>query len=109
MRSPDAAWVLFARLRELSRREKEQFIPLCPDFLVEVASPSDTVSGLHEKMEEYRHAGLPLGWLILPELRQVEIYTSSDFKVLTSPESISGDPLLAGFKLDLTAIWDPPF
>ena len=66
MRAPDAAWVQLARLQTLSHKEKEQFIPLCPDFVIEVASPSDTLSGLREKMDEYRSCGLRLGWLILP-------------------------------------------
>jgi Uma2 family endonuclease len=109
MRSPDAAWVRLARLVQLSRRQKEQFIPLCPDFVIEVASPSDELSNLREKMEEYRNSGLPLGWLILPASIEVEVYTSSGVEVLTSPQSISADPTLPGFKLDLGSIWNPPF
>jgi Uma2 family endonuclease len=109
MRSPDAAWVRLARLAELSRRQKEQFIPLCPDFVIEVASPSDELSNLKEKMEEYRNSGLPLGWLILPASTEVEVYTSSGVEVLTSPQAISADPTLPGFKLDLASIWNPPF
>jgi Uma2 family endonuclease len=109
MRAPDAAWVRHARLQELSRREKEQFIPLCPDFVIEVASPPDTLSSLREKMDEYRSCGLPLGWLILPASTQVEIYTSSGVEVLTAPETVSAGPLLPGFKLKLTSVWNPPF
>jgi Uma2 family endonuclease len=109
MRSPDAAWVRLARLAELSRRQKEQFIPLCPDFVIEVASPSDEVSNLREKMDEYRNSGLPLGWLILPASTEVEVYTSSGVEVLTSPQATSADPTLPGFKLDLASIWNPPF
>jgi Uma2 family endonuclease len=109
MRSPDAAWVRLARLAELSRRQKEQFIPLCPDFVIEVASPSEELSGLREKMDEYRNSGLPLGWLILPASTEVEVYTSSEVEVLTSPQAIRADPTLPGFKLDLASIWNPPF
>ncbi len=109
MRAPDAAWVQLARLQKLSRREKEKFIPLCPDFVIEVASPSDTISELREKMEEYREAGLPLGWLILPASMQVEVYTPAGVQVLASPESLTGDPVLPGFKLELGSIWNPPF
>src|SRR6266704_5246597 len=57
MRSPDASWVLLSLLEKFSQHEKEQFIPLCPDFVIEVASPSDEVSSLKEKMDEYRQAG----------------------------------------------------
>jgi len=77
MRSPDAAWVKQSRMEKLSHREKERFIPLCADFLIEVASPSDRLSDLLEEMEEYQQSGLPLGWLLLPEKKQVRIYTST--------------------------------
>ena len=109
MRAPDAAWVQLARLQALSRKEKEQFIPLCPDFVIEVASPSDTLSGLREKMNEYRSCGLRLGWLILPVSTRVEIFTSSEVEVLDSPETVTADATLPGFKLDLTSIWKPTF
>jgi Uma2 family endonuclease len=109
MRAPDAAWVQLARLQALSRKEKEQFIPLCPDFVIEVASPSDTLSGLREKMHDYRNCGLRLGWLILPASTRVEIYTSSGVEVLASPETVTADATLPGFKLELTSIWTPPF
>ena len=109
VRAPDAAWARLSRLRALSCREKEQFIPLCPDFLIEVASPSDRLSGLHEKMTEFRDAELPLGWLILPKTKTVEIYTPAEIRTLESPPSISADPLLPGFQLDLSLIWEAPF
>ena len=109
MRSPDAAWVRLARLKELSRRDKEQFIPLCPDFVIEVASPSDQLSDLREKMHEYLECGLPLGWLILPASTQVEIYTPPGVELLASPQSVSADPTLPGFTLELASIRNPPF
>jgi Uma2 family endonuclease len=109
MRSPDAAWVLLARLQKLSRREKEQFIPLCPDFVIEVASPSDKVSNLREKMTEYVSCGQRLGWLILPASSQVEVYSPAGVETLGSPATVSADPILLGFKLELASIWNPPF
>jgi len=109
MRSPDAAWVRLARLKKLSRRKKEQFIPLCPDFVIEVASPSDKVSNLREKMEEYVDCGLRLGWLILPRLRQVEVYSKAGVETINSPAKISADPVLPGFTLELASVWKPPF
>ena len=109
MRSADAAWVQLSRLRELSQRQKQRFIPLCPDFLIEVASPSDEVEVLRKKMQEYRAVGLQLGWLILPESRQVEIYTPAGIETLLSPDTLSGDPVLPGFTLELGMIWNPPF
>lgn len=71
MRSPDLAWVLNARLAELSARQKRQFLPLAPDVLIELASPSDTPEALQAKMREWRDNGVRLGWLILPEERQL--------------------------------------
>jgi Uma2 family endonuclease len=109
MRSPDAAWVELSRLRDLSAWEKERFLPLCPDFLIEVASPSDEISALRLKMEEYRQAGLRLGWLIVPASVEVEVHTDAGVQVLDSPEALAGDPVLPGFRLELGSIWNPPF
>jgi Uma2 family endonuclease len=109
MRSPDAAWVERSRLGKLTHREKEQFIPLCPDFVIEVASPSDDVSSLREKMTEYVGCGLRLGWLILPARAQVEVHTPAGVEILSSPATISADPILPGFTMELTSIWNPPF
>ena len=109
MRAPDAAWVQLARLQKLSEREREQFLPLCPDFVIEVASRTDKISDLREKMQEYIEAGLRLGWLILPGSSQVEIYTPAGVEVRESPEALTGDPVLPGFKLELASVWHPPF
>jgi Uma2 family endonuclease len=109
MRSPDAAWVQLARLKKLGSRETEQFIALCPDFVIEIASPSDRISNLREKMAEYVECGLRLGWLILPRLLQVEAYGPAGVETLNSPATISADPVLPGFKLELASIWNPPF
>ena len=109
MRAPDAAWVQLARLRKLNHREKEKFIPLCPDFVIEVASRTDKMSDLREKMQEYLEAGLRLGWLILPRSSQVEIWSPAGVQVLDAPETLIGDPVLPGFKLQLALIWRPPF
>ncbi len=109
MRSPDAAWVQLSRLQQLSQREKQRFIPLCPDFVIEVASPSDETAELRRKMEEYRAVGVRLGWLILPDSQQVEIYTLSGTTTLASPDAVSADPVLPGFTLQLGMIWNPPF
>lgn len=109
MRSPDAAWVERVRLAKLTHREKEQFIPLCPDFVIEVASPSDEVSELRAKMQEYVECGLRLGWLILPTSTQAEVYSPAGVETLNSPATMGADPVLPGFKLELASIWNPPF
>ena len=74
MRAPDAAWVLRSRLARLSSGEKQRFLPLCPDFVIELLSPSDSRAAARRKMEEYRANGARLGWLIDPARRQVAIY-----------------------------------
>lgn len=73
-RSPDAAWIRLERWNALTENEKASFAPICPDFVVELESSSDTLSGLQAKMEEYITNGALLGFLIDRKQRQVHIY-----------------------------------
>jgi len=108
MRSPDAAWVVRSRLAEIPPEAKRRFLPLCPDFVVELRSPSDSLDELQAKMEEYRVNGARLGWLIDPEERRVYVYRPErPVEALDRPGEVSGDPELPGFVLDLAAIWEP--
>lgn len=108
VRSPDASWVGRERLSELTPEQKQRFLPLCPDFVVEISSPSDSLAALEAKMYEYIENGAKLGWLIVPTERKVHVYQpNQDVKTLESPQSISGDPVLPGFVLDLGRIWKP--
>ena len=105
-RSPDAAWVKIERWNALSQQQKERFLPLCPDFVIELLSPSDTLKVTQEKMKEYRDNGTRLGWLINRKSRQVEIYRQGkEVEVLESPVSLSGEDVLLGFDLNLELIW----
>ncbi|HMD98053.1 MAG TPA: Uma2 family endonuclease [Terriglobia bacterium] len=107
-RSPDAAWILKSRLKPLSIEEREKFLPLCPDFVVELRSPTDRLADLKRKLEEYIDNGARLGWLIDPPGRQVFIYRPArTVEVLDHPETVSGDPELAGFVLDLKGVLEP--
>jgi len=107
-RSPDASWVLKSRLASLTAEEKEKFISLCPDFLVEMMSPSDRLTQAQEKMEEYIENGVRLGWLIDPKRKQVHLYRPSQpEQILDNPQTVSGDPELPGFVLDLEPVWRP--
>jgi len=107
-RSPDAAWVRRERLAALTPHEKERFLPLCPDFAIELRSPSDALSDLLGKMEEYGANGLELGWLVDPIEKRVHVFRPDPtHTVLDAPSSLSGDPLLSGFTLDLEPIWNP--
>ena len=106
MRSPDAAWVKRTRLDALSAEERQKFIPLCPEFVIELRSPTDSLSVLQEKMQEYLDNGAQLAWLIDPEQRRLYVYRPGEpVQELERPEKISGDPLLSGFDLDLSEIW----
>jgi Uma2 family endonuclease len=104
--SPDASWVLRDRVEQLSKEQRRKFLPLAPDFVAEIRSPSDSLTALHKKMREYIDAGVRLGWLIDPDSKTLWVYQpGSDPTQLDNPESISGDPVLPGFVLKLATIW----
>ena len=104
--SPDASWVAGPRWEALTEAEQEGFPPLCPDFVVELKSPSDSWRKLQKKMEEYRARGARLGWLIDPEKRRVKVYRPGSLaESLQDPPTLSGEDVLPGFVLDLTEIW----
>lgn len=106
VRSPDAAWVKIERWNGLTQTEKDRFAPLCPDFIVELMSLSDSLGKIRSKMKEYIENGAQLGWLINRQQQQVEIYRPhQDVEILTSPQSLSGEDILPGFSLDLATIW----
>ncbi len=103
-RSPDAAWVRKERLDALSP-DPTGFLPLAPDFVVELRSASDNWKPLQEKMQEYMANGVCLGWLINPKDQQVEIYIpNQEVEVLPSPTNLSGQDILPGFVLELSQI-----
>lgn len=104
-RSPDAAWIAVERWLALTSVERQGFPPICPDFVVELRSRSDSLKSVQDKMQEYMDNGVRLGWLINPQDKQVEIYRQGQEKeVLLAPTSLSGEQLLPGFVLNLTQI-----
>lgn len=108
VRSPDAAWVRRDRLAQLSPEEKARFLPLCPDVVIELRSPSDPLPQLQEKLDEYMANGAHLGFLIDPDERRAHVYREGGrIEVLEEPSAIPGDPVLKGFRLELAAIWSP--
>ena len=110
IRSPDASWVLRSRLAALTAEDKNRFIPLCPDFVVELRSTTDRLSVVQAKMAEYIANGARLGWLIDPIARRVYVYRpDAPVEVLDAPDTLSAEPDLAGFSLNLTPIWEPAF
>ena len=110
---PDASWVNRERRdawrqeqAELPEKERRRFPDLCPDFVLELRSEGDTLAGLQRKMDEYLENGARLGWLIDPLNLRVYVYRPGEpVEVLESPETISGEPVLPGFELDLREIW----
>ncbi|MBX9254556.1 Uma2 family endonuclease [Desmonostoc muscorum CCALA 125] len=103
-RSPDASWVSRQRLEALNP-DPDRFLPMAPDFAVELRSASDSLKTVQEKMREYINNGVRLGWLIDPQNQRVEIYRpGQDVEILPSPTSLSGEDVLRGFVLDLAQI-----
>lgn len=108
VRSPDAAWVRRDRLSELPADEYERFLPLCPDFVVEVASPSDRLADLQAKMDEYMSNGAQLGWLIVPDGRSIYVYHPGEpAQHVNDATHVDAGPILAGFVLELNPVWNP--
>lgn len=106
-RSPDLAWVRNERWAALTEEEQERFPPVCPDFVVELRSRSDSLRLAREKMEEYVESGVQLGWLIDPKKKRVYVYRpQTAVEILDDPPTLSGEPLLRGFLLDIRALWE---
>ncbi|PLS68267.1 MAG: hypothetical protein CV045_08800, partial [Cyanobacteria bacterium M5B4] len=105
-RSPDVAWIKLERWQSLTMEERRGFIPLCPDFVIELLSYSDSWGATQKKMNEYQENGCRLGWLIDPQNKRVAIYRSNKpIEVLSAPASLSGEDVLPGFVLDLQFLW----
>lgn len=105
-RSPDVAWVRKSRWEALTPGQRERFVPLCPDFVVELKSPSDDLRELRAKLAEYMENGAQLGWLIDPEDRSVTVFRPGRApETLPDPAQVSGEPVLPGFVLEPAAIW----
>lgn len=106
VRAPDVAWVAKERLEGLSAEERRRFLPLCPDFVVELRSESDALYAVQKKMREYAACGARLGWLIDPSERRVEVYRRGQpVEVLIGISAISGEPVLPKFALELAHVW----
>lgn len=106
VRSPDASWVERSRWASLTLAQRRKFAPLCPDFVIELRSPSDSLSIAQAKMQEYLENGARLGWLMDPEQKRVYVYRpGAPVQRLENPEKVSSDPVLPGFVLDLREVW----
>lgn len=106
-RSPDLSWIKTERWNALTKAQQDKFPPLCPDFVVELRSKTDSLKDLQNKMNEYIENGAELGWLIDPAHRNVYVYRQNkQAEILNAPDKINGDPLLPGFVLSLKEFWE---
>ena len=106
MRAPDVSWISQSRFEQIPARELKKFAKVCPDFVLELRSATDRLRTLHKKIAEYTDSGARLGWLIDPLEKQVFIYRpGQQIEHLLNPSTLSGEPVLAGFTLDLTRVW----
>lgn len=108
IRIPDAAWIERERFLNLSEDEREGIVPLAPDFVIELRSPTDGLDVLKNKMNEYVRAGVRLGWLIDPQTETVTIYREDgSTETLDHPDAVTADAVVDGFTLPMARIWDP--
>jgi Uma2 family endonuclease len=111
VRSPDASLMRLERWQALSEAERRGFPPLCPDLVVELASPSDRPADLERRMASWIVNGASLGWLLLPESRAVEVWRAADGGSGMAPQRISEATRLEaghefpGLAIDLREIW----
>ncbi len=103
---PLMSWIPLEKWNNLTTQQRQKFLPLCPDFVIELRSPSDSLTTLQNKMKEYVENGTKLGWLINPKNQQVEIYRQGkEVAILDNPTTLSGEDVLPYFVLDLELIW----
>lgn len=108
IRSPDVSWIRRERLTALPAERLERFLPLCPDFVIELKSPSDSLAVVQGKMREYIANGARLGWLLEPELRRVHVYRpGAPVEIVEGCAALSADPVLPGLVVSLAPVWEP--
>ena len=106
-RSPDMSWIKSGKWNAIPKSKRKKFAPVCPDFVVELRSETDSLQKLQAKMEEYVENGASLGWLIDAGKRRVYVYRpNAEVEILENPTEISGEPFLKGFTLNLREIWE---
>ena len=106
IRSPDVSWIKRERWEALPKEQRAGFAPICPDFVAELRSPTDRLSDLREKMQEYIDNGAQLGWLIDPSDKRVYVYRpGQSIDILDDPATLSEDAVLPGFILRIPELW----
>lgn len=106
VRSPDVSWIPLNKWNALSAKQRRKYLPIDPDFVIELMSPSDNLKELQTKMAEYLNCGTKLGWLINPDEKQVEIYRQGKrTEILENPQTLSGEDIMSSLVVDLGEIW----
>lgn len=105
-RSPDLSWIERSRWAQIPPEQQRRFAPICPDFVVELLSPSDDLGEIQAKLREYIASGARLGWLIDPDRRRVDVYRPGrPPEMVVNPVTLAGDPEMPGLVIDLTRIF----
>ena len=105
MLNPDAAYVLPQKLKGLTKDDLTGFPYLCPDFIIELLSPSDSVPKAEQKMERWMENGVTLGWLIDPSKKMVYVYQPGREAEAVFGKTVQGSGPVEGFTLDLDELW----
>ncbi len=107
VRTPDVAWISNERWANVPLEDRKRFAHVCPDFVIELLSESDSLSEGKAKMEEWRQNGCRLGWLINPKDRNVFIYRANgEIIIQTFKQKLLGEDVLVGFEIDLSEIFE---
>lgn len=107
VRSPDVAWISRERWEQVPEADRKKFAHICPDFVAEIKSPSDSVQDLQKKMREWMANGCRLGWLIDPDASQAYVYTADDANPPAQPFGrITGLDVLPGLEVDLNEVFE---
>lgn len=108
-RKPDVSFVSFRSWSKGRPFARGDFVPAVPELAVEVISPHETLKSARRKVGEYFRAGVELVWLVLPDVAEVQVYTSpTSVRILTRADELSGDPVIPGFRLPLAELFPPP-
>jgi Uma2 family endonuclease len=106
VRAADSHWVSWQRWNALSQEDQRRFAPICPEFVIEVRSESDSLPELQAKMQMWIANGAELAWLVDPSRKSVEVYRPGrEAEVLEGGSAVVGDGPVAGFVLEVGRVW----
>jgi Uma2 family endonuclease len=106
MLSPDGAYVTAERLAKVTRQDRQRFLHVCPDFVIELLSKTDRLTTAKKKMERWIENGAQLAWLIDPYKRKALVYRPGSPMLTATGPLLDGEGPVAGFTLNLAEIWE---